>query len=84
MSICNLCLYIKYSRKPSVKELHSILVPDAKWDALSIDFVVELPKSSGYNIVMTVVDSVSKRAHFILIHTMVTIEGVARLFLHQV
>ena len=33
---------------------------------------------------MTVVDSVSKQAHFILTHTTVTAEGAARLFLHQV
>jgi len=51
---------------------------------LSIDFVVELPSSFGHNAVMTVVDSVSKRVHFIPTHTMVTAEGVARLFLHQV
>jgi len=49
-----------------------------------VDFVVELPFSSGHNAVMTVVDSVSKRAHFILMHTTVIAEGAARLFLHQV
>jgi len=49
-----------------------------------MDFVVELPLSSGHDAVMTVVDSVSKRAHFILTHTTVTAEGAARLFLHQV
>jgi len=51
---------------------------------LSIDFVIELPLSSSHNTVMTVVDSVSKRAHFIPTHTTVTAEEVARLFLHQV
>ena len=49
-----------------------------------MDFVVELPPSSRHNVVMTVVDSVLKRVHFILTHTMVTVEGAARLFLHQV
>jgi len=49
-----------------------------------VDFVVELPLSSGHDAVMTVVDSVSKRAHFILTHMMMTAEGAARLFLHQV
>ena len=33
---------------------------------------------------MTVVDAVSKRVHFIPTHTTVTVEGVARLFLHYV
>jgi len=49
-----------------------------------VDFVVELPLSSGHNTVMTVVDSVLKRAHFILTHTTVTAEEAAKLFLHQV
>ena len=45
---------------------------------------MELPLSSGHNTIMTVVDSVSKRAHFIPTHTTVTAEGAAWLFLHQV
>jgi len=49
-----------------------------------VDFVVELPLSSGHDTVMTVVDSVSKQVHFIPTHTMVTMEGAAWLFLHQV
>jgi len=49
-----------------------------------VDFVVELPLSSRHDAVMTVVDSVLKRAHFIPTHMTVTAEGAARLFLHQV
>jgi len=45
---------------------------------------MELPLSSRHETVMTVVDSVSKRAHFILTHTTVIAKGAARLFLHQV
>ena len=45
---------------------------------------MELPLSSGHDAVITVVDSVLKRAHFIPMHTTVTVEGAARLFLHQV
>ena len=51
---------------------------------LSVDFMVELPESSGHDTIMTVVDSVSKRVYFVLMHTMVTVEGAARLFLHHV
>jgi len=51
---------------------------------LSVNFVVKLPESSGHNTVMTVVDSISKRVHFVLTHTMVTVEGVTRLFPHHV
>jgi len=81
---CDLFLRTKLIRQAPVGELHSLQIPDSRWDTLSVDFVVELPLSSGYDAVMTVVDSVSKRAHFIPTHTTVTAEGAARLFLHQV
>jgi len=43
-----------------------------------------LPSHDRHNTVMTVVDSVVKRAHFIPTHMTMTAEGAARLFLHQV
>jgi len=46
--------------------------------------MVELPESSGHDTIMTVVDSVSKRVHFVPTHMMVTAEGAARLFLYHV
>jgi len=72
VSTCDLCLRTKPIRQAPVGELHPLRIPDSRWDTLSVDFVVELPLSSGHDAVMTVVDSVLKRAHFILTHTMVT------------
>jgi len=46
--------------------------------------VVELLESSRHDAVMTVVDSISKKVHFVPTHTMVMAEGTARLFLHHV
>jgi len=54
------------------------------WNNISVNFVVKLPELSEYNVVITVVDSVSKRAYFILTHTTVTVESMVRLFLHHV
>ena len=51
---------------------------------LSVNFIVELPLSSRHDAVMTVIDSVSKRAHLIPTHTTVTVEGAVRLLLYQV
>jgi len=84
ISICDLCLRTKPIRQALVGELHPLQIPDSQWDTLSVDFVVELPLSSRHDAVITVVDSVSKWAHFILTHMMVTAKGAARLFLHQV
>jgi len=65
VSTCDLCLRTKPIRQAPVGKLHPLRILDSRWDTLSVDFVVELPLSSGHNAVMTVVDSVSKWAHFI-------------------
>jgi len=77
VSTCDLCLQMKPWRHSPVGELQPLPVPDARWDTLSVDFVVELPESSGHDAVMTVVDAVSKRVHFIPTHTTVTVEEAA-------
>jgi len=46
--------------------------------------VVKLPESSGHDAVITVIDAVSKRVHFIPMYMTVTAEGAARLFLHYI
>jgi len=46
--------------------------------------MVELLESSGHDTIMTVMDSVSKRVHFVLTHTTVTAEGAAQLFLYYI
>jgi len=84
ISTCNLCLYTKPTRHSLVCELYPLLVSGMHWDILGVNFVIELPESAGCDIFMTVVDSVSKRAHFIPAHTMVTAEGTVWLFLYHV
>jgi len=84
VSTCDLCLQTKPWRHSPVGELQPLSVLDARWDTLSVDFVVKLPESSRHDTVMTVMDAVSKRVHFIPTHTMVTAEGAARLFLHYI
>jgi transposase InsO family protein len=49
-----------------------------------VDFIVELPESHGYDTIMCVVDSLTKRAHFIPMHTTLNAEGTALLFLKEV
>jgi len=84
VSTCDLCLRTKPWRYSPIGELQPLSVPDARWDMLSVNFVVELPESSRHDAVITVVDSVSKRVYFVPMHTTVTAEGAARLFLHYI
>jgi transposase InsO family protein len=58
--------------------------PEAPWDVISVNFIVELPESHGYNTIMNVVDSVTKCVHFIPTHTTIMAKGAARLYLQDV
>jgi hypothetical protein len=65
-------------------ELHPLETPEAPWDMISIDFIVELPESHGYNAIMCIIDSLTKRTHFIPTHTTINAEGTALLFHKEV
>ena len=84
ISTCDFCLQMKPWQHSSVGKLQLLSVPDEQWDTLSINFVIELLDSFGHDAVMTVMDSVSKRVHFVPMYTTVTVEGAVRLFLHYV
>ena len=51
---------------------------------VSMDFIVELLDLAGHNAVMVVVDSITKRAHFMPTFTTVTAAGTAHLFIQHV
>jgi hypothetical protein len=81
---CNLCNRTKLQHQRPFGELHPSETPAEPWDTISVDFIVELPESHGYDTIMNIVDSVTKRAHFIPMHTTITAEGAARLYLREV
>jgi len=46
--------------------LHPLPIPEWKWETISIDFIIRLPKSRKQNdSIMVVVDKLSKSTHFI-------------------
>jgi hypothetical protein len=81
---CDLCNRTKVQCRRPIGELHPSETPEAPWDTISVDFIVELPESHGYDAIMCVVDSLTKRAHFIPTHTTINVEGTALLFLKEV
>jgi hypothetical protein len=81
---CNLCNRTKVQRRQPIGKLHPSETPEAPWDTISIDFIVKLPESHGYDAIMCVIDSLTKHTHFILMHTTLNAEGTALLFLKEV
>src|SRR5882672_8083463 len=55
-------------------------VPNHHWQVISVDLIMELPPSQGYNTIMVVVDHLSKSAHIIPTTSDVMAARIARLF----
>jgi hypothetical protein len=64
--------------------LQLLEVPDEQWKTVSIDFIVKLPNTHGYNVGMCLVDSVGKCSHFIATNTTCTAHGATELYLHNI
>ena len=84
VSTCDMCLRTKSIRRPPTGELHPLPVPDGPWKVVSVDFITELPESNGKDSVMVVVDSSTKRGHFVDTVTTISAAGSARLYLKHV
>ena len=74
--------------KPSRLAKAGLLVPpqeaEGPWTSLSVDFIVELPPSEGYNAIMVVVDRFSKYSYFIPCDTKITAATTVKLFIDTV
>src|SRR3979490_1927611 len=81
---CDLCTRTKARRQPPMGELEPLPIPKSRWDTISVEFIVELPEPHGHDMVMNVVDSVSKRAHFLPTNTTITALGAARRYLAHI
>jgi hypothetical protein len=83
VKMCDLCNRTKLQHWWPSRELHPPETPEEQWDIISVNFIIELPDSHGYNVIMNVNHSVSKRVHCIHTHTMISTEGVSLLFFEK-
>ena len=62
---CHVCKRAKSARDAYNSLLQPLPVPERPWVDLTMDFVVGLPKSQGYDAILMVVDQLSKERHYI-------------------
>ena len=65
--------------------LHPIMIPEWKWDRVTMDFVAGLPLSlRKKDAIWVVVDRLTKSAHFILIRFDYLLDKLAELYISKI
>ena len=81
---CQTCAQWKSSSVKKIGKLMPIPVPEECWQVVTMDFIVGLPESDGFDAIMTVVDKLSKRAKYAATFTTAEAPEIARLFFDTV
>ena len=81
---CDTCKRCKYENIAYLGLLQPLPIPEQAWSSVSMDLIEGLPKSEGKDIILVIVDRLTKFSHFIgLAHPYIAKE-VARVFLDHV
>ena len=85
VSECDTCQRVKASHLRSAGLLQPLSIPSWKWEDISMDFIVGLPKTSkGYDSIWVIVDRLTKSAHFLPVKTTHTAKQYAQLYMDRI
>jgi hypothetical protein len=82
---CDTCQKVKAMHLKSARELRPLPIPSWKWEDISMDFIVGLPKTSkGFYSIWVIVDRLTKSAHFLPVQITYPANRCAKLYLERI
>ena len=65
VALCDICQRVKAEHQRPAGLLQRLQIPVWKWEEISMDFIVGLPRTqAGYDSIWVIVDCLTKVAHF--------------------
>ena len=85
VSRCLTCQQIKAEHQKPAGLLQPLPVPKWKWERITMDFVVRLPRTqSGHDAIWVIVDLLTKSAHFLAVKNTYPLEKLAQIYVDEI
>ena len=84
VNTCDICQKTKLRRHRPMGLLQPIPIPSQPFEVVSMDFILELPISEGFDNILVIIDKLTKYAIFVPTSTRITEIETARLFFKHV
>jgi hypothetical protein len=82
---CDTCRRVKAEHQRLARLLQPLHIPVWKWDEISMDFIVGLPKTpNGHDSIWAIIDRLTKVAHFIPVRTDYKGNKLAQLYIDNI
>jgi len=82
---CFQCQQIKAERRKPAGLLQPLPIPEWKWEHITMDFIVGLPRTQkGNDSVWVIVDRLTKTAHFLPVKTTHSMDHLATLYIQEI
>ena len=82
---CLTCQQVKMEHQRPSGLLQPLLIPEWKWENISMDFVCGLPRTSkNHDAIWVVVDRLTKSAHFIPIRMNYSLDKLVELYVNEI
>jgi hypothetical protein len=82
---CDVCQRVKVVHLKSAGPLQLLPISDGKWEDISMDFIVGLPKTSkGYDSIWVIVDRFTKVSYFLPVKTLYSTKTYVELYIARI
>ena len=82
---CLTCQQVKAKHQKPVGLLQPLSIPQWKWERITMDFMVGLPRCrGGHDTIWVIVDRLTKSAHFLPIRNSDSLDKLAQLYVREI